>query len=83
VTERVPSARRPATRVIRRAAPRTQTIIKIVKRPAFKKTVQKRGVKGQPKKKTDARAKMETDDLDRELEAYKKTSKHPQIQATG
>jgi hypothetical protein len=80
VTEPVRS-RRPATRVIRRAAPRTQTITRIVKRPAFKKTIGKRVVRGKSKKE-DGRAKMGTDDLDKELDAYMKTSKHPRVEAT-
>uniref|UniRef100_A0A914YVL9 Chromatin target of PRMT1 protein C-terminal domain-containing protein n=1 Tax=Panagrolaimus superbus TaxID=310955 RepID=A0A914YVL9_9BILA len=81
VTEPVRS-RRPATRVIRRAAPRTQTITRIVKRPAFKKTIGKpRVARGKPKKE-DVRGKMGTDDLDRELDAYMKTSKHPRVEAT-
>jgi hypothetical protein len=67
--------------VIRRAAPRTQTITRIVKRPAFKKTIGKRVVRGKSKKE-DGRAKMGTDDLDKELDAYMKTSKHPRVEAT-
>jgi hypothetical protein len=68
--------------MIRRAAPRTQTITRIVKRPAFKKVIGKRVVKSQPKKKENARAKLGVDDLDRELDAYMKTSKHPRVEAT-
>uniref|UniRef100_A0A7E4UMK0 FoP_duplication domain-containing protein n=1 Tax=Panagrellus redivivus TaxID=6233 RepID=A0A7E4UMK0_PANRE len=82
VTERIP-ARRPATRVIRRVQPRTQTITRVVKQPAFKKqrVVSKPVARGRPKKKEDPRAKLGADDLDRELETYMKTSKHPRVTA--
>ena len=68
-----------------------RVITKIVKRPAFKKTIGKKGKIGKDKNPSDilskgknkkvARPDVKAEDLDNELEAYMKGTKHPRVSA--
>ena len=62
----------------------SEKITKIAKRPAFKKkkAKAKRVIKKKSSEKDDTRTKMGLEDLDRELDAYMKSSKHPRVEPT-